>query len=103
MTNKLIQGWKEKNYTVSQANEEMLQAGFREEDIEGMLKAYKKEQAESRQKIGFICMAAGAVLGFVSCVMTMLNLLPALTGLFLYGFTTMAIIVILIGCYLVFE
>lgn len=101
--NNLIQVWKEKNYSVQQASEEMVRAGFREEDIEPMLKAYKKQKAESRQKAGFIWMAAGALLGFVSCVMTMLNLVPALTGFFLYGFTTLAIVVVFIGCYLVFE
>ena len=101
--NKLIQDWKEKNYSIQQASEEMLHAGYREEDIDPMLKAYKKQKAESRQKAGFIWMAAGAMLGFVSCVMTMLNLFPALTGIFLYGFTTLAIGVVFIGCYLVFE
>lgn len=101
--NKLIQDWILKKYTAEQASEEMLREGYGEEDIKVMLKDYKKLQAEKRQKTGFICMAAGAFLGFLSCVLTMLHLIPALTGLFLYGLTTLAIVVVLIGCYLVFE
>jgi len=56
-----------------------------------------------RQAKGFICMGIGAILGFISCVMTLVNPIPALYDIILYGLTSIAIIIIFIGLYLVFE
>lgn len=57
----------------------------------------------TRQTKGFICLAAGAFLGFISCVITLINPIPELYNLVLYGLTSIAVIIIFIGLYLVFE
>lgn len=99
----LLQDWKAKNYSLDEIRLELTRAGNTEEDIAAIIKEYQKLQEEKRRTIGFVCMAAGAFLGFISCVMTMMDLIPAFTGVFLYGFTTLAIIIVLIGCFFVFE
>jgi hypothetical protein len=48
-------------------------------------------------------MGSGAFLGFLSCVLTLINPVPELYNLILYGLTSIAIIIIVLGLYLVFE
>ncbi len=42
-------------------------------------------------------------MGLVSCVLTILDFLPELRGVFRYGLTTLASSMALYGCYLVME
>ncbi len=77
--------------------------GFDEETIAAYLKEFKRIKYAKRQNTGFGLLSAGALLGFISCVLSMLNLVPELFGIFLYGFTSLAIIFILAGFYFIFE
>jgi predicted RND superfamily exporter protein len=61
------------------------------------------ESRSRRRNKGFIWTAAGAFLGFASCVLTIINPVPALYDLLLYGVTSLAILMIFVGLYLVFE
>lgn len=63
----------------------------------------QKLKRARQQNLGFILSGIGAVLGFISCVLTMWNPVPSLYDLILYGMTSLAIIVIFAGLYLVFE
>ena len=56
-----------------------------------------------RIRNGFLCWGVGGFLGFLSCVFTMTELLPSMNNFFLYGLTSIAILVVLYGCYLIFE
>jgi hypothetical protein len=48
-------------------------------------------------------MVIGAFTGFISCVLSLINPIPELYGIFLYGLTSLAIILALIGLYLLLE
>jgi hypothetical protein len=48
-------------------------------------------------------MGIGAFLGFISCVCTIINAVPALYNAILYGLTAIAITIIFVGLYFVFE
>jgi hypothetical protein len=48
-------------------------------------------------------MGVGGFMGLVSCVLTMIDPLPDFRGLFMYGFTSVAVTGALYGCYLVME
>jgi magnesium-transporting ATPase (P-type) len=98
-----IRNWKEKNYTVEQIRLELTDSGLKEDEINDIIKVYQSLQYEKRRRTGFILMGLGAFLGFISCLLTMIDLIPALTGVFLYGFTSLAVIIVIYGCYLVFE
>jgi hypothetical protein len=65
--------------------------------------ANKKEIYAARQSKGVKLMIAGAILGFFSCVITMTNPIPELYGIILYGLTSLAICIICLGMYFVFE
>ncbi len=56
-----------------------------------------------QQNLGFILAGIGAVLGFISCVLTLWNPITSIYDLVLYGLTSIAILVIFAGLYLIFE
>jgi hypothetical protein len=77
--------------------------GVDPDSITSHLKAYKQLRNAKKQFSGFVCMALGAFLGFVSCVLTLANPFPELYSLILFGLTSLAILIIVVGMYLVFE
>ena len=77
--------------------------GLDKESVMAHLKAFKKEKNAKRQMIGFILMASGAFMGFLSCVLSLTNPIPELYYIILYGFTSLAILVICAGLYYTFE
>ena len=56
-----------------------------------------------RKQNGFICISIGAFIGFLSFVLAVINPIPELFNYFLYGLTILAICIILLGFYLLFE
>jgi hypothetical protein len=77
--------------------------GHSEESIERHLAAWKKTKFAARQWQGFLYIGAGALLGFLSCVMSLINPIPDMNGFFLYGCTSVAILIAFAGLYFVFE
>jgi len=77
--------------------------GHDEESIRSVLDAVLKMQRGRRQWKGFASAGAGAMLGFISCVLSLVNPVPELYGVFLYGFTSVAMVLIVAGLYLVLE
>lgn len=99
----ICQDWLARNLTTEAIWEEIqekYQGGDHEEVLWTM---YKKAKADRLQQRGFLITALGAILCFVSCVMTMINPFPEMVGLFLYGLTSVGLVVIFTGLYLVFE
>jgi hypothetical protein len=58
---------------------------------------------QRRRSNGFIVTTAGALLGFISCVMALLNPFPELYHLILYGATSLSIVLVFAGLYLILE
>lgn len=77
--------------------------GHDHESILAHIKAFKKERHARRSVIGFILMGTGAFMGFLSCVLSLTNPIPELYYWILYGFTSLAILVICAGLYYAFE
>jgi hypothetical protein len=61
------------------------------------------ERIQKRQTVAFILLAIGALLGFISCMFTIINPVPALYYWVLYGVTTVSVLIIFIGLYYLFE
>ena len=98
-----MEQWLRNRYSQEQVKTELELHGHGPEEVERQLRNFRKFLSDKRQQMGFIWMSVGAVLGFISCVLTMMDLFPAFNGFFLYGLTSFAIVVALYGCYLVFE
>lgn len=77
--------------------------GIDQDSIEVTLKDYQRMINAKRQFTAFICMGTGAFIGFISCLLAILNPMPELHNFFLYGLTTVAVIIVFIGLYLLFE
>jgi|GEM_PF-445108 len=98
-----IQQWITAKLEPHAIEQELLVKGFDATAISTHLKEYRRLKNAKRQFTGFVCMAVGAFLGFISCVLTILNPIPELYNLILFGLTSVAILVICLGLYFVFE
>jgi hypothetical protein len=99
----LIQQWVAAKRDIETIEEELQQKGLDEASIAAYLKEYKRQRNEKRQFTGFVHIAVGAILGFISCTLTVTNIFPGMFDVILYGLTTVAILFICRGLYFVFE
>ncbi len=98
-----IQQWLNFNYTAKQVEENLHAKGLETNVIELYVKEYKKQRSAKQQFNGFICLGVGAFLGFISCLLSILNPFPEFYYPILFGFTGVAICVIMAGLYYIFE
>ncbi len=92
------------NKTDLRSLEGILQSkGYDKDRIHLLTREFKKIRASKRQFKGFILLGGGAFLGFVSCVMTLVNPIPELYNVFLYGLTSVALTAMIMGLYYIFE
>jgi hypothetical protein len=98
-----IQQWISTKLEPKTIEQELIAKGLDADAVAAHLAEYKRVKNAKRQTTGFICMAVGAFLGFISCVLTLVNPIPELYNLILYGLTSLAILVIFWGLYFVFE
>ncbi len=98
-----IQQWISTKLEPKTIEQELRAQGLDAEAVAAHLKEYRRIKNAKRQTTGFICMAVGAFLGFISCVLTLANPFPELYNLILYGLTSVAVLVIFLGLYFVFE
>jgi hypothetical protein len=68
-------------------------------------KTTKSEQKtiDNRISNGWKLMIVGSLIGFASCLIAILDLVPDYRGLCLYGLTSIGVTMAFIGCYLVME
>jgi hypothetical protein len=99
----VLQQWVSSKLDPSVVEEKLRTMGLDSESISTELKVYKRLCNAKKQFMGFAFMAVGAFLGFISCVLSIINPIPELYNLILFGLTSVAIIVIFIGMYCVFE
>jgi hypothetical protein len=83
--------------------EELKTRDFNADDIIKCLKEIKRMRNVKKRSTGFIYMATGAFLGFLSCVLTITHAIPQLFGLIFYGLTIVAVLIVVLGLYYVFE
>jgi hypothetical protein len=91
------------NLTPEAVPEELLKRGITAEQITGYQNEMKRIRNAKRCSTGFVCMAAGAFLGFLSCVLTISHALPHMFDFIFYGLTTVAVCIVVLGLYYVFE
>ena len=99
----LINQWLVERLNSEEIEAKLMALGVDSDNRAVYIKAYNKIKYAKRQSLGFILAGIGALLGFVSCVLTMINPIPALNDFFLFGLTTIAVIIVFAGLYLVFE
>lgn len=98
-----IQQWVSDRLSVQKIEELLQSRGLDPETISLHVKEFNKQRYEIRRSKGFIFASIGAVIGFIGCILAILNPLPELYYLGLYGFTSLAAILICVGLYFLFE
>ncbi len=98
-----IKQWIDDRFTVQKIEELLRSKGSDPQLIALYLKEFNKQRYELRRSKGFVFAASGAVFGFVGCVLAILNPLPELYYVGLFGFTSIAAILICTGLYFLFE
>lgn len=99
----LLRQWIAEKKTIDQVKEFLVSKGYEEAHVADHIRAFVKAQLERRQFMGFIILGIGAFLGFISCLLSLTNPVPELYYWILYGLTSVAIIIICVGLYWVFE
>ncbi len=99
----LTNQWLSDKLNVQEAEGRLSALGYDSDIHEAYLAAYKKLRNEKRQRIGFLFMGIGSFLGFLSCVLTMIDIMPAFNNFFLYGLTSLAVAMVFVGLFFVFE
>ena len=89
--------WRAKNLSEEVIIDELRQNGMDSLQIMEVLNFYKKKRND------FVLTGIGAFIGFLSCLFTMLDLMPELRGFMLYGLTSIALVFIFAGLYYIFE
>ena len=77
--------------------------GLDADTIASYLNEFTRMKNSKRQFTGFVYTGIGAFLGFLSCILTLINPIPELYDLILFGLTSVAILVIFAGLYFLFE
>ncbi len=88
------------NKSTCKKNEPLISSDY---SLDTSLQQLNLTKKSKRQFTGFVLMGLGAILGFISCLLTLLNPFPEFYNLILYGLTTVAITIIFWDLYFVFE
>lgn len=99
----LLSQWVAEKLDADTVSERLQSMGVDQDALSRHLAEFRKLRNAKKQFGGFLCCGIGAFLGFVGCVLSMINPVPELYGFFLYGLTSLAILVIFAGLYLLFE
>jgi hypothetical protein len=92
-----LQRWIDEGIETSVVREKLSHLGLDEASVDSTIREFKKMKYGRRQTMGFILLAVGAFMGFCSFVFTITNPIPGLYGFFLYGLSSLAILIIFIG------
>ncbi len=98
-----ISQWIKLNFSDDQIRENLKADAVNESDIEQYLNLYQKAKDSQRMNIGFVLTGSGSFMGFISCIASMLITHPHWNSIFLYGGTSLSVVIALYGLYLVFE
>jgi len=99
----LIRSWVDAKLEPGNVEAQLKMMGFTDEKVADYLKEYKKERYAGRRMNGFLFAGLGAVIGFISCLLSIINPVPELYNLILFGLTSVAILLICLGLYFLFE
>ncbi len=103
LNKEIFQQWLLAGLKPEAVEEELRAKEFNAESIQANLKEYKRLVQAKRNFNGFILMGVGAFLGFISCVLAILNPVPEWHNFFLFGLTSIAVLMVFAGLYKVFE
>lgn len=98
-----IHQWMNQKLTDKDVEQTLIANGYESVTVTEYLKEFTRQKKAKKQMFGFILMAIGAFIGFVACVMTIINVIPDLHDFFLFGVTMVAVSLAFYGMYIAFQ
>jgi len=98
-----IQLWINANLSQKAIEETLVSNGYEPQIITQYLSEYNKIKRGKRQLTGIVLMGIGGFIGFIACVMAILDLIPGMQDFFLFVLTMIGISIVFYGMYLVFQ
>ncbi len=98
-----IQSWIDDRLSFDTVEKTLVSNGYESVEISEYLQQFKRIKNQNKQITGFIFMAVGAFIGFLACIMAMINPMPDIQDFFLFGLTLIAVGLMMYGMYLVFN
>ncbi len=99
----MLQLWLNDNFSLKAVEESLVSKGYSNNLINDYIVEFKRLKNARKQLTGFILMGIGGFLGFIACVMAILNIIPDFQDFFLFGVTILGISMVLYGMYLAFQ
>lgn len=99
----IVQQFLSENLSEKLIKERLCSLGYDEELISRYLSELRRVKNARRQTMGFVYLVTGGVLGFISCILAIVNPVPEFYYWFLYGLTSVAILLACYGLYNIFE
>lgn len=103
VSSRLIETWIRQNIDQDSLVLNLRKEGKDETSIQMHIEAYKKALNERRQFNAFLLLGIGAFLGFIGCVLSLINPFPDYYFWILYGSTGLAACFIVAGFYVLLE
>lgn len=98
-----LASWMKSNYSEEQVLTMLNEFPLSEFQKAEFFNSYKQGIHQIRTRLGFIYLGIGGFLGFISCVFSMIIGDHFWNSFFLYGGTSVAIVLAFIGFYFIFE
>ena len=102
INNATIQSWIDNRLTIESVEQFLISNGYETVQIQEYIQQFKKIKNSKKLITGIIIMGIGAFMGFLACVIAMINPFPDIQDFFLFGLTLVAIGLMIYGMYLVF-
>lgn len=99
----LIQQWMNEKLDVKSVEERIHKTISDKETMDAYIRIYKQLRNVKRQTRGFMFSGLGAFIGFAGGILSVLNPVPELFYFFLFGFTSLAVVLVILGLYFLFE
>jgi hypothetical protein len=95
-----VQEWINNKLSLKAVEETLNSSGYESELVFAYLNEFKRQKNAKKQFTGFVLMGIGGFIGFIACVMALLNVIPDFQDFFLFGLTMVGIGIVLYGMYL---
>jgi hypothetical protein len=99
----MIQHWMKEKLDMKAVEERLQQTITDKETKDAYIRIYKQLRNVKRQTRGFMFSGLGAFIGFAGGILSVLNPVPELFYFFLFGLTSLAVILVVLGLYFLFE
>ncbi|MEX1190083.1 MAG: hypothetical protein WED33_12555 [Bacteroidia bacterium] len=103
ISQKVLESWISSHYKPEQIMLELQAKGYDENYIHTCIEAFKKALNSRRQFNSILLLGTGAFIGFVGCVLSLINPFPDYYYWILYGSTAVAACIIFAGLYTLLE